>query len=77
MAGCPACGGRLVTDLQRGEVVCAQCGLVVAEETIDMGPEWRVLGKEKRVRTAPLKLVVKTDMAVRPEHGMQWRRLAI
>jgi hypothetical protein len=50
---------------------------VVAEETIDMGPEWRVLGKEKRVRTAPLKLVVKTDMAVRPEHGMQWRRLAI
>jgi len=76
MAGCPACGGSLVTDLQRGEVVCAQCGLVVAEETIDTGPEWRVFEKEKRVRTAPLRLVVKTDMAVRPEHGVQWRRLA-
>ncbi len=39
--------------------MCAQCGLVVAEETIDMGPEWRVFNKEKRVKTAPLKLVVK------------------
>jgi transcription initiation factor TFIIB len=41
MAGCPVCGGTLVTDLQRGEVVCAQCGLVVAEVAVDMGPEWR------------------------------------
>ena len=65
--GCPVCGGPLVTDLQRGEVVCAQCGLVVAEETIDMGPEWRTFNTEKRVRTAPLRLVVKTDMAVKAE----------
>jgi transcription initiation factor TFIIB len=56
--------------------VCAQCGLVVAEAVVDMGPEWRSFDKEKRVRTAPLKLVVKTDMAVKPEHGVQWRRLA-
>jgi transcription initiation factor TFIIB len=65
----------LVTDRERGEVVCAQCGLVVAE-TVDTGPEWRVFEKEKRVRTAPLKLVVKTDLGVKPEHGVQWRRLA-
>jgi transcription initiation factor TFIIB len=76
MAGCPVCGGPLVTDRERGEVVCAQCGLVVVEETIDMGPEWRVFERVKRVRTAPLKLVVKTDMAVKQEHGVQWRRLA-
>jgi len=75
MAGCPACGGPLVDDRERGETVCAQCGLVVAE-TVDMGPEWRSFDKEKRVRTAPLKLVVKTDMAVKAEHGAQWRRLA-
>jgi transcription initiation factor TFIIB len=56
--------------------VCAQCGLVVAESAVDTGPEWRSFDKEKRVRTAPLKLVVKTDMAVKPEHGMQWFRLA-
>ncbi len=56
--------------------MCAQCSLVVAEETIDMGPEWRVFNKEKRVKTAPLKLVVKTDMAVKAEHGARWRKLA-
>jgi transcription initiation factor TFIIB len=78
MAGCPACGGPVITDLQRGEVVCAQCGLVVAESAVDTGPEWRVFDEreKRRVRTAPLKLVVKTDMAVKPEHGVQWRRLA-
>jgi len=65
-----------VTDLQRGEVVCAQCGLVVAEAAVDVGPEWRVFEKMKRVRTAPLKLVVKTDLGVKPEHGVQWRMLA-
>ena len=32
--------------------------------------------KEKRVRTAPLRLVVKTDMAVKPERGARWRMLA-
>jgi transcription initiation factor TFIIB len=76
MAGCPACGGLLVTDLQRGEVVCAQCGLVVAESVVDVGPEWRIFDEEKRARAAPLKLVIKTDMAVKPEHGVQWLRLA-
>jgi transcription initiation factor TFIIB len=76
MAGCPVCGGPLVDDRERGETVCTQCGLVVAEAAVDVGPEWRVFEKEKRVRTAPLRLVVKTDMAVKPEHGAKWRRLA-
>jgi transcription initiation factor TFIIB len=78
VGGCPVCGGRLITDLQRGEVACAQCGLVVAESAVDTGPEWRVFDEreKRRVRTAPLKLVIKTDMAVKPEHGVQRRRLA-
>jgi transcription initiation factor TFIIB len=76
MAGCPVCGGPVITDRERGEVVCAQCGLVVAEAAVDTGPEWRSFDKEKRVRTAPLKLVVKTDLGVKPEHGARWRRLA-
>ncbi len=59
-------------------MVCAQCGLVVAESAVDVGPGWRVFDErgKRRVRAAPLKLVVKTDMAVRPEHGARWRRLA-
>jgi len=76
MAGCPACGGPLVDDRERGETVCAQCGLVVAEAAVDVGPEWRSFDKVKRVRTAPLKLVVKTDLGVKPEHGARWGMLA-
>jgi Transcription initiation factor TFIIIB, Brf1 subunit/Transcription initiation factor TFIIB len=53
--------------------------LVVAESTVDTGPERRVFDeweKKRRVRSAPLKLVIKTDMAVKPEHGARRRRLA-
>jgi transcription initiation factor TFIIIB Brf1 subunit/transcription initiation factor TFIIB len=76
--GCPACGGPLVTDRERGEVVCAQCGLVVAEATVDTGPERHVFDEreKRRVRTVPPKFIIKTDMAVRPKHGARWRRLA-
>jgi hypothetical protein len=28
--GCPAFGGLLITNRERGEVMCARCGLVVA-----------------------------------------------
>lgn len=36
---CPECSGTLRTD--GIETVCQQCGLVVAEDRIDHGPEWR------------------------------------
>jgi len=45
---CPECGGRLVTDEVRGEVVCADCGLVVEEDEIDPGPEWRAFDSGER-----------------------------
>ena len=51
---------------------------MVAESAVDTGPEWRVFDEreKRRVRTAPLKLVVKTDLWVKPERGARWRRLA-
>ncbi len=42
MDKCPVCGGLLITDWERGEVVCTWCGLVVAESAVDVGPEWCV-----------------------------------
>ncbi|PSQ45577.1 transcription initiation factor IIB, partial [Halobacteriales archaeon SW_7_68_16] len=52
---CPECEGRLrTTDC---ETVCTECGLVVAEDAIDRGPEWRSFADEEteRERTgAPL-----------------------
>lgn len=36
---CPECSGRLRST--ESETVCSECGLVVAEDRIDRGPEWR------------------------------------
>ena len=45
---CPECGGDLATDTEHGETVCQDCGLVVDEDEIDRGPEWRAFdAKEK------------------------------
>jgi transcription initiation factor TFIIB len=38
---CPECGGRVVSDTEHAETVCEDCGLVVEEDEIDRGPEWR------------------------------------
>jgi len=47
---CPECGGRLHTDEEHGETVCAECGLVVAEDSIDRGPEWRAFDAGEKDR---------------------------
>jgi len=40
--GCPRCRGtNLIRDLEVGEEVCGECGLVVSEEIVNTGPEWR------------------------------------
>ncbi|MHB8604681.1 MAG: transcription initiation factor IIB [Thermoplasmatota archaeon] len=55
---CPECNGRLTRDAQRGETLCSNCGLVVEENAIDYGPDWRSYDREsgeKRAHTgAPL-----------------------
>ncbi|ERH13764.1 MAG: transcription initiation factor TFIIIB, Brf1 subunit/Transcription initiation factor TFIIB [halophilic archaeon J07HB67] len=45
---CPECSGQVISDEAHGESVCADCGLVVEEDDIDRGPEWRAFdAKEK------------------------------
>ena len=39
MSGCPECSGSLKRD--GCETVCVHCGLVVGEDSIDRGPDWR------------------------------------
>ncbi|MEI7857721.1 MAG: transcription initiation factor IIB [Methanomicrobiales archaeon] len=60
---CPECGSRvLVHDRERAELVCKNCGLVLDDEFIDRGPEWRAFDSEqrnKRARTgAPMTLTI-------------------
>jgi len=38
---CPECGATGVVDEKRGETVCEECGVVLAEDHVDRGPEWR------------------------------------
>jgi transcription initiation factor TFIIB len=45
---CPECGGSLATDTEHGETVCQDCGLVVDEDSIDHGPEWRAFDSREK-----------------------------
>lgn len=51
---CPECNSRLETGGE--ETFCENCGLVVVEDRIDRGPEWRSFDDDRnRERTgAPL-----------------------
>ena len=45
---CPECSGRLDADTEHGETVCSECGLVVEENEIDHGPEWRAFNPSEK-----------------------------
>lgn len=46
---CPECGSsRLMRDYECAEVVCMDCGIVVAAKIADRGPEWRAFDDEQR-----------------------------
>ena len=45
---CPECGGSLETNAKRGERACGECGLVVDENEIDRGPEWRAFDAREK-----------------------------
>jgi transcription initiation factor TFIIB len=49
---CSRCGNSsLVVDLEAGEEVCSNCGLVVSEDIVNTGPEWRAFtSAEKSTR---------------------------
>ncbi|WP_137285965.1 transcription initiation factor IIB [Halorussus salinisoli] len=46
---CPECDSEnLVTSGDSNEVVCEDCGLVIEEQAIDRGPEWRAFNHSER-----------------------------
>ena len=52
-AKCPECGGkRIIKDYERGELLCGSCGLIIAENIEDMGPEWRAFDAEQKGKRA-------------------------
>jgi transcription initiation factor TFIIB len=50
---CPECGSKnLSRDYSRGELICNDCGLVIEEDFIDHGPDWRAFNSEQREKRA-------------------------
>jgi transcription initiation factor TFIIB len=48
-AHCIECGSTdIIYDETRGETICNNCGLVIKEHMVDMGPEWRSYTAEER-----------------------------
>ena len=46
---CPECASKnLVHDYDSGETICGDCGLVVYEQMMDKGPEWRAFTAEEK-----------------------------
>ncbi len=46
---CPECTSKnLVHDNDSGETICGDCGLVVYEQMMDKGPEWRAFTTRRK-----------------------------
>ncbi|MEM4598623.1 MAG: transcription initiation factor IIB [Candidatus Diapherotrites archaeon] len=62
---CPECGStKLKKDESRGEIICGKCGLVISEDLIDLGKDWRSFDSdqfEKRARAGSPKKYVKLN----------------
>ena len=64
---CPECGGRVAMNVQ--ETVCEDCGLVVDEQRIDHGPEWRTGDADEKQRTGGPLTVARHDRGLSTEIG--------
>ncbi|MHA1593297.1 MAG: transcription initiation factor IIB [Candidatus Baldrarchaeia archaeon] len=50
---CPECGSKeILRDPVRGELICSNCGLVITDHLVDMGPEWRAFTHEELEKRA-------------------------
>jgi transcription initiation factor TFIIB len=72
---CPICGSEsLIYDPGRAEIVCSNCGYVLDEEIMDLGPEWRAFEpgqREKRSRVGAPETVMLHDKGLSTD--IDWR----
>ena len=46
---CPECSSKnLIHDNDTGETICGDCGLVLYEQMLDKGPEWRAFTQQEK-----------------------------
>ncbi len=64
---CPGCDGRGTTNSV--ETICEDCGLVIDEQRIDHGPEWRTHDQDQRKRTGAPLTAARHDRGLSTEIG--------
>jgi len=64
---CPECDGRVTTNAV--ETVCGDCGLVIEEQRLDHGPEWRGFDEDERDRTGAPLTAARHDRGLSTEIG--------
>ncbi|WP_435066116.1 transcription initiation factor IIB, partial [Halobaculum sp. EA56] len=64
---CPECDGRVTTNAV--ETICEDCGLVIDEQRIDHGPEWRGFDEDERERTGAPLTAARHDRGLSTEIG--------
>ncbi|MDF9748063.1 transcription initiation factor IIB [Natrinema salsiterrestre] len=64
---CPECDGQVTTKAV--ETVCEGCGLVIDEQRIDHGPEWRAYDDEECERTGAPLTAARHDRGLSTEIG--------
>jgi transcription initiation factor TFIIB len=64
---CPECDGRVATNAV--ETICEDCGLVIDEQRIDHGPEWRTHDQDQRKRTGAPQTPARHDRGLSTEIG--------
>jgi len=53
VVSCPYCGSKnIIKDVDSGSIVCGECGAVIKERIVDLGPEWRAFTPEEKQRRA-------------------------
>ncbi|MFA9495872.1 MAG: TFIIB-type zinc ribbon-containing protein [Candidatus Bathyarchaeota archaeon] len=51
---CTNCGSdNLVMDYSSGEEICGRCGLVLQNNILNLGPEWRAFNSQEREKKGP------------------------
>ncbi|ERG95624.1 transcription initiation factor IIB family protein [Haloquadratum walsbyi] len=49
---CPECDGDTVASADGSKTICSACGLIITEDEIDRGPEWRAFDANERDKKA-------------------------
>ena len=69
---CPECNSiNLTIDDKKGEIVCKSCGLVLDENMVDHGPEWRFSDDDGKQRAGAPSSFTKADMGTSTQIGSQ------